>query len=229
MSESAAAPSRLAKFLEPFGTWTSGIARAIGIEGFLVLAYSAATPAVREWLADVTTQSATFSAALDQATAPPERMTTAQLGASNSNRRRSQQGKAYGGDTGRVDFDPPFESASAVSVGISALDANTDLTVRVRVEVADVTDVNGHRFTYRVDTWRSSINYGVEVNWIAGIAAGTLADWRAADMPVSQRRGESTIQQVHTAIAERGLFGSRCVHSPAIASFGQPEQPRSGY
>ena len=56
--------------LKVVDTWTSWIARAVAIGGFLVLSYSTVTPAVQEWLAGVVLNTEAFSATVSARLAP---------------------------------------------------------------------------------------------------------------------------------------------------------------
>ena len=143
------------RWLQILDIWTSWLARGIAIIGFLVLLVSSVSPAIQEGLAGVVVRSETFTSVLS-------RPVLVQRGVAGPVGDRLRNGSGDRSERGRVDFDTPFPTTPTVSVGLTTIDA--DSTVRLRLTVIDV-DERG--FDYEIGTWLGSFVYAANFHWIA--------------------------------------------------------------
>ena len=142
--------------LQLLDTWSSWLARAIAIIGFFVLLVSSVTPVIQEYLAGVVVRSETFT------TVSSRQVLLVQRGVAELVGSRLRSGSGSRRERRRVDFDTPFPTTPTVSVGLTTIDA--DSTVRLRLAILNV-DERG--FDYEISTWRNSFVYAADFHWIA--------------------------------------------------------------
>ncbi|CAB4006126.1 Thioredoxin domain-containing 3 [Paramuricea clavata] len=68
------------------------------------------------------------------------------------------------GQVVHVPFNPPFQRAPKVMIGLTLVDTHKDQNVRVRASVENVTSTG---FKIRFSPWDVSITYQLGVNWMA--------------------------------------------------------------